>query len=60
MKGMTKSRGDDLRKSRAQSAGLICSPIRLHSQIEVVRPGDMAEFMNHGTLLCHHQQQQEA
>jgi hypothetical protein len=29
-------------------------------QIGVVGTGEMAEFMNHGTLLCHHEQQQEA
>jgi hypothetical protein len=59
MKRMTKSRGDDLCKGGTQSAGLICGPIRLYSQIDVVGTGDMTEFMNHSTLLCHHQQQQQ-
>jgi hypothetical protein len=57
MKRMTKSRGDDLCKGGTQSAGRICDPVRLHSQIDVVGAGDVTEFMNHGALLCHQQQQ---
>ncbi len=60
MKRMTKSRGDHLCKGRTQGAVLICGPVRLHTQIDVVGTGDMTEFMNHGTLLCRQQQQQEA
>jgi hypothetical protein len=57
MKRMTKSRGDDLCKGGTQSAGRICDPVRLHSQIDVVGAGDVTQFMNHGALLCHQQQQ---
>lgn len=57
---MTKCRGDDLCKGRTQGAGLICSPVRLCLQLDVVSTGEMAEFMNHSTLLCHQEQQQEA
>jgi len=60
MKRMTKGRSDDLCKGGTQSAGLICGPVRLHLQIDMVGAGEMTEFMNHGTLLCHHQQQQKA
>jgi len=60
MKRMTKRRGDDLCKGGTQSAGLICGPVRLHLQIDVVGTGDMTEFMNQRALLCHDQQQQEA
>ena len=60
MKRMTKSRGDDLCKGGAQGAGLIGAPVRLRSYADLVRIGDVAEFVNHGALLCHDQQQQEA
>jgi hypothetical protein len=60
MKRMTESRGDDLCKGGAQSAGLVCGLVRLHSQIDVVGTGDMTELMNHGSLLCQQQQQQQA
>ncbi len=60
MKRMTKSRGDYLRKGGTQCAGRICGPVRLRSQLAVAGAGDMTEFVNHSTLLCHHQQQQEA
>jgi hypothetical protein len=53
MKGMTKGRSDDLGKGRAQSTGLICSTIRLSLQVDLMGTGEMAEFMNHGTLLCY-------
>jgi hypothetical protein len=58
MKRMTESRGDDLCKGGTQRAGLIRSSVRLHLQIDVVGTGDMAEFMDHGSLLCRHHQQQ--
>lgn len=60
MKRMTKGRGDDLCKSGAQRADPIGGAVGLHSQIDVVGTGDVAEFMNHGTLLRHQQQQQKA
>ncbi len=60
MKRMTKSRGDNLRKGGTQCAGRICGPIRLYSQLAVAGTRDMTEFMNHSTLLRHHQQQQKA
>lgn len=61
MDRMAERRGDNLRKGRAQSAGLICSSVPLlQLQPGVVGTGEMAEFVNHGTLLCHHQQQQKA
>ena len=60
MKRMAKSRGDDLCKFGTQGAGLVGAPIRLRLQSDMVGIGDMAEFVNHGTLLCHHQQQQQA
>jgi hypothetical protein len=60
MKRMTKSGGDYLRKGRTQRAGRICGPVRLRSQLAVAGTGNMTEFVNHSTLLCHHQQQQEA
>ncbi|MGC1386601.1 MAG: hypothetical protein WA807_01195 [Steroidobacteraceae bacterium] len=60
MKRMTKSRGDNLRKGGTQCAGRICGDVRLHSQLAVAGTGDMTEFVNHGTLLRHHQQQQKA
>ncbi len=59
MKRMTESRGDDLRECGTQRAGRIGDPVRLYSQLAVVGTGDMAELVNHGTLLCHHQQQQK-
>ncbi len=60
MKRMTKSWGDNLRKGGTQCAGRICGPVRLYSQLAVAGTGDMTEFVNHGTLLCHNQQQQKA
>ena len=60
MKRMTECRGDNLRKGRAQGTGLFCRPVRSHLQLDVVRAGEMAEFMNHGTLLRRQEQQQEA
>jgi hypothetical protein len=60
MERMTKSRSDDLCKGGTQGAGLIGAPVRLRSHSVMARIGDVAEFVNHGTLLCHHQQQQEA
>jgi hypothetical protein len=60
MKRMTESRRDDLCKGGTQSAGLICGPVRLHSEIDVVGLGEVTELMNHGSLLCHQQQQQQA
>ena len=61
MKRMTECRGDDLRKFRTQGAGLICcGPIRLDLQPDMVRIGEVAQFVNNGTVLSHHQQQQEA
>ncbi|MGA2189342.1 MAG: hypothetical protein ABSH33_12490 [Steroidobacteraceae bacterium] len=60
MKRMAKSRGDNLCKGGTQRAGLIGCFVGLHSQVDVVGAQDMTEFMNHGTLLCHHQQQQQA
>ncbi len=57
MKRMTKSRGDNLRKGGTKYADRICGPVRLHSQLAVARTGDMTEFVNHSTLLRHHQQQ---
>ncbi len=57
---MTESRGDNLREGGTQRACPICNPTRLHSQLGLISTGDMAEFVNHSTLLCHHQQQQEA
>jgi hypothetical protein len=59
MKRTTKGRSDDLCKGGTQSARLVCGPVRLHSQIDVVGAGDMTEFMNHSTLLRHHHQQQQ-
>lgn len=53
---MTKCGGDYLRKGGTQCAGRICGPARLHSQLAVAGTGDMAEFVNHSALLCHHQQ----
>jgi len=53
---MTKGRRDYLRKGGTQCAGRICGAARLHSQLAVVGTGDMAEFVNHSALLCHHQQ----
>lgn len=58
MKRMTKSRGDNLRKGGTQYTGRICGPVRL--QLAVAGTGDMTEFVNHSTLLRHHQQQQKA
>ena len=60
MKRMTKGRGDYLRKGRTQCAGRICDPVRLSSQLAVGGTGDVTEFVNHSTLLRHHQQQQKA
>ena len=60
MKRMTKSRGDNLRKGGTQCAGRICGPVRLYSQFAVAGTGDVAEFVNHSTLLRHHQEQQKA
>ena len=60
MKRMTKSRCDDLRKGGTQRAGRICGPVRRYPQFTVAGTGDMTEFVNHSTLLRHHQQQQEA
>jgi len=59
MKRMTKSRGDGLCKGGTQRAGLVRGSIRLHLQIDVVGTREMAEFMDHGTLLCRHHQQQQ-
>jgi hypothetical protein len=39
MKGMTKSRSNDLGIGRAQSTSLICRPIRLGLQIDLVGTG---------------------
>ncbi len=60
MERMTEGRRDDLGKGGAQSAGLICRRIRLNAQIDVIGTGDMTEFMNHSTLLRHHQEEQQA
>jgi hypothetical protein len=61
MKRMTERRGDNLCKGRTQGAGLVRSPVALlHFQPDMVSVGEMAEFVNHGTVLCQHQQQQEA
>lgn len=60
MKRVTESRGDDLRKRRTQRTARICEAVRLYSQSAVAGTGDMTEFVNHSTLLCHHQQQQKA
>jgi hypothetical protein len=60
MKRMTKGRGDNLRKGGTQRAGRICGPVRLYSQLAVTGTGEMTEFVNHSTLLRHHQQQQKA
>jgi len=60
VKRMTESRCDDLCKGGALCAGRICGPVRLNSQFAVAGTGDVAEFVDHSTLLCHQQQQQEA
>lgn len=60
MKRMTECRRDDLCKFGTQGAGLACGRVRLDLQPTMVRIGEMAEFVNHGTLLRRHQQQQEA
>ena len=60
MKRMTKCRGDNLRKGGTQGAGLVCGLVRLYLQLDVVSTAEMAELMNHGTLLCYQEQQQEA
>jgi hypothetical protein len=61
MKRMTECRSDNLCKGRTQGAGLICGSVPLlHLQPGMASTGEMAEFVNHGTVLCHHQQQQEA
>jgi hypothetical protein len=59
MKRMAKGRGDYLRKGRTQCAGRICGRARLHSQLDAIGAGDMADLVNHGTLLRRHQQQQK-
>jgi hypothetical protein len=60
MERTAERRGDDLCKFGTQGAGLVCGRVRLDLQANMVRIGEMAEFVNHGTLLCRHQQQQEA
>jgi hypothetical protein len=60
MKRMAKGRGDYLRKGGTLCAGRIGGPVRLYSQLAVAGTGDVTEFVNHSTLLCHHQQQHEA
>jgi hypothetical protein len=54
MKRMTKGWGDYLRKGGTLCAGRIGAPVRLYSQLAVVGPGDVTEFVNHSALLCHH------
>ena len=61
MERMAERRGDNLCEGRTQGAGLICGPVPLlQLQPDMVDTGEMAEFVNHGTVLCHHQQQQKA
>jgi hypothetical protein len=60
MKRVTESRGADLRESGAQSAGRIRNAARRNFQFRVVCTGNMAEFVNNSTLLCHHQHEQKA
>jgi len=60
MKRMTKGWGDYLRKGGTLCASRIGGPVRVYSQLAVAGTGDVAEFVNHSTLLRHHQQQQKA
>jgi hypothetical protein len=60
MERMAESRRERLSIGRAQCAGRICGPVRLRSQLPVGGARDVTELVNHSTLLCHHQQQQEA
>jgi fructose-1-phosphate kinase PfkB-like protein len=60
MKRVAESRRDDLRKRGTLRAARIDGAVRLNSKLGAADAGDMTEFVNHGTLLCRHQQQQEA
>ena len=57
---MTESRREYLRKSGTQPAARVDGAVRLNSKLGAADAGEMTELVNHGTLLCHHQQQQEA
>jgi hypothetical protein len=60
MKRMTKGWGDYLCKSGTECTGRVFDPARLRPKNFASDAGDMTEFVNHSTLLCHHQQHQEA
>ena len=60
MKRVTESGRNDLRKRGTLRAARVEGAVRLNSKLGAAGARQMTEFVNHGTLLCHHQQQQEA
>lgn len=59
MERMAEGRRDDLREGGAECTGRIRHAARSHLKLGAVGTGEMAEFMNHGALLRHDQQQQK-
>ena len=57
---MTESRRDDLRKRRAQRAGVVLGAAGFHVHTGAMGQGDMVDLVNDGTLLRHDQHEQEA
>jgi hypothetical protein len=60
MKRVTERRRGGLRKGGTQRAARIDGTVRLNSKLGAAGAGEVTEFVNHGTLLCRQQQQQEA
>src|SRR5580700_9317191 len=58
VKRVTESGRNDLRKRGTLRAARVEGAVRLNSKLGAADAGQMTEFVNHGTLLCHQQQQQ--
>jgi hypothetical protein len=59
MKRMTKGGSDNLREGGTQGTAPVGARVGLRLDLDMISAGDMAQFVNHGALLRHHQQQQE-